>query len=52
MTQLPEEAPFRARLAGEPGGSGEIRFALRAGSLRRYPDPVSLRVPVSRFVVA
>lgn len=50
MTQVLEEAPFRDQVASELGVSGKVQFLLRASYLARYPDPVSLRLPLSRFV--
>jgi hypothetical protein len=50
MTQILEEAPFRDRVARHLGVSGAVQFILRTSYLARYPDPVSLRMPVSRIV--
>ena len=50
MTQILEEAPFRDQVARQLGVSGAVQFIVRASYLARYPDPVSLRMPVSRFV--
>ena len=50
MTQILEEAPFRDQVARQLGVSGQVQFILRASYVTRYPDPVSLRMPVSRFV--
>jgi hypothetical protein len=50
MTQILEEAPFRDQVARQLGVSGRVQFILRTSYLARYPDPVSLRMPVSRFV--
>lgn len=52
MTQMLEEAPIRDQVAQELGVSGDLQFILRAGYLKRYPDPVSLRMPVPWFVTA
>jgi hypothetical protein len=49
MTQILEEAPFRDQV-GQLGVSGRVQFILRVSYLAEYPDPVSLRMPVSRFV--
>ncbi len=49
-TQMLEEGPTRDRVARDLGLSGEVQFILRAGYLRRYPDPVSLRMPLASFV--
>jgi hypothetical protein len=50
MTQMLEETTFREGVAKELGVSGAVQFILRASYLERYPDPVSLRMPVSWFV--
>ena len=50
MTQMLEEEPWKDRIAKELGVPGEIQWILRIGYLNSYPDPVSLRRPVSRFV--
>lgn len=50
MTQVLEESPFRDEVATHVGVSGPVQFILRVGYLDRYPDPVSLRMPISRFV--
>ena len=50
MTQVLEEAPFRDQVARQLGVTGALQFIVRASYLARYPDPVSLRMPVSRFV--
>ncbi len=50
MTQILEEAPFREQVAQQLGVSGRVQFILRTSYLARYPDPVSLRMPLSRFV--
>jgi hypothetical protein len=52
MTQMLEEAPIRDQVARELRVSGDLQFILRAGYLKRYPDPVSLRMPVPWFVSA
>lgn len=51
MTQMLEENPSRAAIAGELGLAGEVQWILRIGYLRSYPDPVSLRMPLSGFVL-
>jgi len=51
MTQMLEESPWKERLAGEPGIPGTVRFILRTGYVRRYPDPVSLRMPLERIII-
>jgi hypothetical protein len=52
MTQMLEEAPTRNQVARDLGLSGDVQFILRAGYLKRYPDPVSLRMPAAWFVTA
>jgi len=52
MTQVLEEAPFRDQVARELDVSGVVQFILRVSYLKRYPDPVSLRMPVSWFVLS
>ncbi len=49
MTQILEEAPFRDQVAQQLGLSGRVQFLLRTSYLESYPDPVSMRMPVSRF---
>jgi hypothetical protein len=50
MTQTLEEAPERDLVARQLGLPGEIQWILRVGYVNSYPDPVSLRMPVQRFV--
>lgn len=50
MTQLLEETPFRDRVASELRVTGPVQFILRVGYVQQYPDPVSLRVPVSSIL--
>jgi len=50
MTQALEESPFKNSLAGGLGIKSNIQFILRTGYVNDYPDPVSLRMPVSWFV--
>jgi hypothetical protein len=50
MTQVLEELPFRDIISKDIGSSKRIQFVLRVGYLKKYPDPVSLRMPVSWFV--
>ncbi len=50
MTQILEEAPHRDALKRTIGFSDPVQFILRIGYIDRYPDPVSLRRPVERFV--
>ena len=50
MTQMLEESPWKDRVAHELGLSGEVQWILRIGYLNSYPDPVSLRMPVTWFM--
>jgi hypothetical protein len=51
MTQMLEErGSERDKIARELGLTGELQWILRIGYLQSYPDPVSLRMPVSWFV--
>jgi len=52
MTQMLEEKPWRNQVAKALGLSGEVQWILRLGYLKSYPDPVSLRMPLSWFVQA
>lgn len=52
MTQMLEEAPMRNQVARDLALSGDVQFILRAGYLKDYPDPVSLRMPAAWFVTA
>jgi hypothetical protein len=49
MTQMLEEKPWKNKVAMELGVPGEVQWILRIGYVKSYPDPVSLRAPVSRF---
>lgn len=49
MTQVLEEQPWREQVATQLGIRGQVQFVLRVGYVSFYPDPVSLRMPVSRF---
>jgi hypothetical protein len=50
MTQMLEEPSGRQFLAANHRGDVDPQFILRVGYLERYPDPASLRRPVSWFV--
>jgi len=50
MSQVLEEAPLKDRLMRTLGLSGHAQFILRVGYVTRYPDPVSLRIPVTWFL--
>lgn len=51
MTQILEETPARDAIAKELGLTGEVQWILRIGYLNSYPDPVSLRMPLSQLVI-
>jgi len=50
MTQILEEAETKKQVNTSIGITDEIQFILRTGYLRNYPEPVTLRRPVNRFV--
>jgi hypothetical protein len=50
MTQILEEPSTSARLNQSIGIGEHIQFILRTGYLKNYPQPVSLRRPVDRFI--
>ena len=50
MSQALEEAPWRDSLAMELGLEAPPQFLLRTGYVEDYPRPVSLRMPLARFV--
>jgi hypothetical protein len=50
MTQMLEETPWKKLVAKELGLTGEVQWILRIGYLKSYPDPVSLRMPVTWFM--
>lgn len=50
MTQVLEESPFREAINPSIGISDPIQFLLRTGYVKEYPEPVSLRRPLSGFV--
>ena len=50
MTQMLEEEAWKKQAARELGLPGQVQWILRLGYLKTYPDPVSLRRPVSWFV--
>lgn len=52
MTQMLEEDPWKKQVAKGLGLAGEVQWILRIGYLKSYPDPVSLRMPVSWFIQA
>ena len=51
MTQVLEEDPWRMELAKELGHTGSIQFVARIGYIKEYPQPVSLRMPMSKIIV-
>jgi len=50
VAQMLEEDPWKKRATKELGLTGEVQWILRMGYLKSYPDPVSLRMPVSWVV--
>ena len=50
MTQILEEPSTRARLNQSITIGESIQFILRTGYLKNYPQPVSLRRPIDRFI--
>ncbi len=50
MTQIIEEAATSQLLNNSIGINEPIQFILRTGYLKNYPEPVSLRRPVERFM--
>jgi hypothetical protein len=50
MTQMLEEEPWRKQITKELGLTGQVQWILRIRYLNSYPEPVSLRIPVSQFV--
>ena len=50
MTQALEEAPWQAQVAAQLGQGGAVQFILRVGYVDIYAKPVSLRMPVDKFV--
>ena len=52
MTQMLEEEKWRKEIDAQHQPGMIPQFILRVGYLERYPDPVSLRRPVHRFVRA
>jgi hypothetical protein len=52
MSQMLEEELWKKQIAKELGLNGEVQWILRTGYLKSYPEPVSLRMPISWFVQA
>ena len=50
MTQLIEESPKNLTLNNSIGISDPIQFILRAGYIKNYPEPVSLRRSLDKFI--
>ena len=50
MTQVLEEYSTNQALNQSIGISGNVQFILRAGYLKAYPEPVSIRRPVDWFI--
>jgi hypothetical protein len=50
MTQMLEEETWKNKVVKELGITGDVQWILRIGYPKSYPDPVSLRRPVSWFV--
>jgi hypothetical protein len=50
MTQILEEDSTKKQVNQAIGLNEEIQFIIRVGYLKNYPDPVSLRRPLNRFV--
>jgi len=50
MSQILEETNYKNALNKSLGISDAVQFILRTGYLKNYPDPVTLRRPVERFV--
>lgn len=52
MSQMLEENKFKHDAAKELGIDGQVQFILRAGYVKQYPEPVTLRRPVDWFAVS
>jgi hypothetical protein len=50
MSQVLEEAPLKGQIIRDLGLPGRAQFVLRVGYVSEYPNPVSLRMPVSWFL--
>src|SRR5215831_5755733 len=50
MSQVLEEAPLKDQIMQDLGLPGRAQFVLRVGYVSAYPNPVSLRMPVSWFL--
>jgi hypothetical protein len=49
MSQVLEEEPWREAISRSLGLAGRAQFVVRIGYVDRYPEPVSLRRPVTAF---
>ena len=49
MSQVLEETPWREEVAKQLGLNQAVQFLLRIGYREKYPQPVSMRMPVDRF---
>ncbi|HKI97275.1 MAG TPA: hypothetical protein VKB51_02255 [bacterium] len=50
MSQALEESPWSEHMSDELGLSEAVQFLLRVGYVEDYPRPMSLRMPLVRFV--
>jgi len=50
MTQILEESSTREKFKRSIGIGEHVQFILRTGYLKNYPQPVSLRRPIDRFI--
>ena len=50
MTQILEESSTREKFNRSIGIGEHVQFILRTGYLKNYPQPVSLRRPIERFI--
>lgn len=51
MTQMLEEVPWKVTIASELEHGDTIQFVIRVGYVPHYPQPVSLRMPLSKTFV-
>jgi hypothetical protein len=50
MTQILEESATNQIVNQSIGITDSIQFLLRTGYLKKYPEPVSLRRPIEKFM--
>jgi len=50
MSQILEEDPWKKQISKKLGVTGEVQWVLRLGYLKSYPNPVSLRMPLTSFI--